>query len=67
MTDKTRYHQLADKLENSERRNEELKAKIVILELQISELKTNYGLTYRLKLTWHVFTGKADALYWPED
>ena len=28
---------------------------------------SNYGLMYRLKLTWHVFTGKADALYWPED
>jgi len=48
MTDKTRYHQMADKLENSERRNEELKAKIVILELQISELKTNYGLLFDL-------------------
>ena len=28
---------------------------------------SGYGLRYRLKLTWHVFTGKADALYWPED
>ena len=24
-----------------------------------------YSLSSRLKLAWHVFTGKADALYWP--
>ena len=24
-----------------------------------------YSLTSRLKLAWDVFTGKADALYWP--
>lgn len=26
-----------------------------------------YSLSHRIKLAWMVFTGKADALTWPED
>jgi len=46
MTDKTRYHKMADKLENAERVNEELKTKIDNLESQISELKHTYDLLF---------------------
>lgn len=31
-----------------------------------SRPETGMGLRYRLKAAWMVFTGKADALIWPE-
>ena len=46
MTETKRYHKKADKLENAERANEELKTKIDNLESQISELKHTYDLLF---------------------